>query len=661
MADAPAVNQASDPDAGAAPSQGVRGLSSLSLHESARALAEYWRIFSGVLAGVLLPCLLYCVLAPRQYEAKARVALRILPISALNLDAPEAARPASFAAGEAQLETLANVLRSDQLAWRVILAKKLYEDPGFVHGFSARFPRFRPEAPSPAAQAYLLERFQRDLSIRSVPRTVLLELRFQSRDPGLSSEVLNALVRAFQDQESETRILATAEATGWLNDQLLELKAKADLQEKQLADFQKQHGLLITPAALNGQPGTGQHVTALLQVDELGREMVTASSERILREAEYRAASQGDPELVLASSPQLLNDNTGLSLAVIRQIHQRRSELEQERAQLSAEHGPNFPRTVEIRQLLDDLDRQQHAEDAALRERFKSAFQTASHREQMVRRSLAEVTGEGQDMSAQAEQYEVMRREAFASRELYVRMLSKIEEAGLAAGVRAPDLWVIDPAHPPARPSAPNVPLYIAIALFAGLWIAAGAVYLMRLLRQARARELVAVLLLASVAVALHAQAPTPSTSGLPAGVVKIPPARDTKNFPNPKEAPPVWNAPGETAAEGAVSQAPRAGPIVDGDLLDIAEYHTPEFHSSVRVSEAGTVMLPMIGAVKVAGMDESAAAGAIADALLTKGMLLHPEVTVLVTVYVGRDVTVLEKSPAPAFILMPLTTVCSI
>ncbi|UWZ82889.1 polysaccharide biosynthesis/export family protein [Occallatibacter riparius] len=614
-----------------------------------RRLLDHWRLFSSVLGSLLLLCLLYCLFAPKQYEAKTRLALRIGPVSALNLDTADTPHPNSLAAGEIQLETLANVLRSDELAWRVILEKKLYESPGFVGVLPPRFSPFHADSPSPDARAWLLERFQNALHVRTVPRTMLFELRFQSRDPNLSAGVLNALVRAYQSEETETRILATTQATGWLNTQLQDLKAKADRDEQRLADFQNQHGLLIAPDTPGNSQSGGRHVTALLEVDELGRDLVAATSERILREAEYRAAMQGDPELVLASDPRLQNDNGGLSVSALRQIRQRRGDLEQERAQLSAEHGPNFPRVVEIRQQLDDLDRQQQAEDAKLRDRFRSAFQTASDREQLVRSNLAQRTGEGQQVVAAAAQYEGMRREAEASRELYVRMLGKVEEAGLAAGVHVPELWVIDPAHPPAKPSAPDLPLYMAITFFAGLWIATGAVYLVRIVQSSRMRYLLAALLLASVALTLSAQAPTPSTSGLPTGVVKIPAAKDTKNYPNPKEAPPVWTGTDSASTSPAAgSLAPLAGPIVPGEQLEITEYHTPEFHSSVRVAADGTVMLPMIGEIHLAGLDESEAARVIADTLIGKGMLLHPQVTVQTTAYVGQDVTILGEVGRP-------------
>jgi polysaccharide export outer membrane protein len=149
----------------------------------------------------------------------------------------------------------------------------------------------------------------------------------------------------------------------------------------------------------------------------------------------------------------------------------------------------------------------------------------------------------------------------------------------------------------------------------------------------------------------LHAQAPSPNTSGLPSGVVNIPQTQENRSLPNPKEAPTIWNnagAAGVPPLAVAQSSSTMPAPIASGDFLDIGEYHTPEFHSTVRVSAGGTVMLPMIGEININGMDEQAAAHAIEAALLAKGMLLHPLVSVLVTSYVGQDVSVLGEVTHP-------------
>ena len=267
---------------------------------STRTLRELWevlvrrrRLVGSVVGGLLLACLLYCLIAPNQYEASARVALRTSPASALSLEAPEPFVSASILSAPVQQETLANVFRSDQLAWKVITGLKLYQAPGFMGRFASKFPDFRADAPAADAQAWLLERFQRRLRVQTLPRTLLIQIRFRCRDAALSASVVNApdsrLWRAGDRVRGcrPRRRLAT-----WLESQLKESKARVDQDQQRLAAFQREHGLLTTPETLaNGQPGETQHTSAVLEIDELGRQLVAASTDRILREAQYRAAS----------------------------------------------------------------------------------------------------------------------------------------------------------------------------------------------------------------------------------------------------------------------------------------------------------------------------------------------------------------------------------
>ncbi len=605
---------------------------------------------------LLAACVLYCLIAPNQYEAAGRVELRAAPVSSLSLDGAEVQIPTSILSAPIALETLASVLRSDRLAWRVIVALRLSSAPGFCGNFASRFPAFDLSKPTPAAQSWLLDRFSRRLHVESVPRTMLVEIRFRSHDAALSAAVVNTLITAYNEQETESQIQATAQASGWLSAQLASLKARVDRDQQRLAEFESQHGIVSTPEIMpNGEPGETEHSSTLLEIDELSRQLVAATTDRILAEAEYRAASQGDPETVIASDPHLQADNANFATALLEQIHARRSDLEQEQAQLSAEHGPGFPRVVEIGRQLQDLDRQKSAEDAKLVERFRSNWQTALDREQLVRNSLAQATDEGMKLNEAATEYAVMRQEANASHDLYLRVQDKAEEAGLAAGVRSSNISVVDYARQPVKPVAPDLPLYLAITFFVGLWIALGSAFLRESLGSAIVPALLVLIVLLGACEPLQAQAPKPNTSGLPSGVASFPQTQETRSLPNPKDAPAIWNdassaqpATGALAPANAQMSAPMPALIGPGDFLDIAEYHTPEFHSTVRVSTAGTVALPLVGELKLAGMDEQAAARAIEAALLSKGMLLHPVVSVLVTSYAGQDVSVLGEVTHP-------------
>ena len=612
------------------------------------------RFFIAAIEGALLfACFLYWLVAPNQYEASARVELRTGSASSLNLEPSEPLAAASILSAPMALETLAGVLRSDQIAWRVITSLKLYQEPGFRGDFAGRFPNFRADSPGPDSQAWLLDRFARRLTVQTVPRTLLVEVRFRCRDAALSASVVNTLLRDYSQQETDSDMQATAQASGWLSGQLVDLKSRVDRDQNRLATFETRHGIVSSPQILdNNQSGETQHSAALVEIDELSRQLVVATSERILTEAEYRAASHGDPEMVIAADPRLQSGNNSFVLSTLQQVRARRSDLELEQAQLSAEHGPSFPRVVEVTRQLQDLDRQKRAEDARLVERFRSNWQTARVREDGIRKSLQQVTADGMRQNQASVEYAVMRQEANASHDLYLRVQDKAEEAGLAAGVRASNVSVIDPARQPVKPVSPNLPLDLAITLFVGLWLTVGAAFLREALARPAARPVMAVLALFVFCLSSNAQAPTPSTSGLPTGVASFPQTEETHSHPNPKDAPEVWpSVPSNgSATPPAIAQSapPMPAPIAAGDFLEISEYHTPEFHSAVRVSPAGTVTLPMLGNVPVSGKDEQSAADAIDDALRARGMLLHPFVTVIVTAYAGRDVSVLGEVNHP-------------
>ena len=611
----------------------------------------------GIESGLLLLCLLYCLIAPNQYEASAKVALRTAPASVLNLDAASPLAAASILSAPLEQETVANYLRSDELAWRVIQDLKLYQAAAFNGRFARLFPTYKPREQQPDAEAYLLLRFHKRLLVEALPRSLVLQIRFRSRDAALSAAVVNDLIRLYGEQDSDARVQATQRQSAWLNGQLKELKTRVDQDQQRLAEFESTHELLSDPETqANGQPGQMDHNATLLEIDELGRDLVTATTDRILREAEYRSAREGDPELVIAADPKLQAEYGNFATALLEQIRTRHSELELEQSQLSTEHGPNFPRVVEIRKQLEDLDAQKNAEDAKLVQRFRSAYQTATDREQMVKTSLEERTREGMKLNEAATEYAVMRQEANSSHDLYMRVEAKMQEAGLAAGVQSSNLAVVDSARQPVKPVAPDPLVYLAITFFAGLWLAVGGALMMESLHSSRARATAAMLLVALAATMAHAQAPTPALDGIPTGVARLPFTEDTKTAPNPKESPTVWNGAvqtpagqmGTAAAQAPQAATPMAGPIGPGDFVEVWETHTPEFHSAVRVSAAGTVTLPMVNEVVVLGMDEQAAAHAIEKVLLAQGMLLHPQVTMLVTQYAGQDVSVLGEVARP-------------
>jgi polysaccharide export outer membrane protein len=589
-------------DRGTSPGRGARQDSYLSLRETWFAVRRNLRLFLSITGALLGACLLYCLIAPNEYEATARVALRGTAVSVLSLDRSESAS-GSFASGQVQLETLANVFRSDQLGWDVITRLTLYKAPGFMGSFSRKFPNFNAAQPGPDAKAWLLDKFQRDLTVQTIPRTLVMQIRFRSQDAALSAAIVNALIAAYLQQDADARIAATKDASLWLGGQLADLKLRTEADARKLAEFQKHHGILDAETLGSDRTTDVEHTAQMGEVDAFSRELVSATTDRIVREAEYRAAASGDPELVLASDPKLQATGSFAS-ALLQQLHTRRSDLEQEQAQL-------------------------------------------------VRTSLIAATGAGLKVNEAALKYAVMKQEANANHDVYLRVSQQVEEASLAAGSHVSELSVVDYARQPIKPVSPDLPVYMAITLFVSLWLAIAGVLMRESIYSKRARATILLVMVAVTGGVTRAQAPTPSTSGLPTGVARFPQSVETKSKPNAKDAPTVWELPQGANIAGVPPDAAAAGalmsaPIGPGDLLEVSEAHTPEMRASVRVSGTGTVLLTLAGEVHIDGLDETAAAHAIDAALIERGMLLHPQSTVLVRAYAGQDVTILGEVARP-------------
>jgi polysaccharide export outer membrane protein len=615
------------------------------------------------IAGLLSLCLLYCLIAPNQYEASAKVALRMQPATSLSVDATETLAPASILSTPLQLETMANVLRSEQLAWRVITGMRLYESAAFSRNFAQRFPGFDPQKPSPETQSYLLDAFAKRLHVHTLPRTLLIEIRFRSKDPVQAAAVVNTLVRGYEAQESESRLESTEAASTWLDGQLRSLTARLEVKEKALAEFERKHGFMTTQQTMpGGQPTETLQDSTVDAVAEAERQWVAASGDRILRESIYREAQLGNPEQVLAANPELEAEMGPGGATLAQKLRAQWSEVDVEMAQLKAEHGPNFPRVVELARAEADLNLQIAAEDANLLQAFERTYKASADREALLRKQLDARTADGLAQNDATIQYAVMHEEVLSGRELCSRLRQRIEEASFSAGIHASSITIVDRARAPFKPVAPDLPLYLAITLFAGVWIALGGALALDAFwpnagvggkRPGRLKGMAIVLALMAAS-ASFGQAPTPNTQGLPSGVVKIPDDVPVGPRPNAKDAPQVWNGSQPNLTQGLPEQNARsmgiamALPIGAGDFLEVSEFHLPEFRSQVRVAADGTVGLPLIGRVKVVGLVEPQAARAIEKALLDQGMLLHPQVSVMVTGAAGQDVSVMGEVTRP-------------
>ena len=103
-----------------------------------------------------------------------------------------------------------------------------------------------------------------------------------------------------------------------------------------------------------------------------------------------------------------------------------------------------------------------------------------------------------------------------------------------------------------------------------------------------------------------------------------------------------------ETKPQQPQPQPPKDMLIGSGDLLEVSVYGAPDYKYEVRVGSNGSISLPMVGAIQVAGMPTVSAELAIGKQLNDKGIFNQPQVSVLEKEYATQGISILGEVQKP-------------
>lgn len=108
-------------------------------------------------------------------------------------------------------------------------------------------------------------------------------------------------------------------------------------------------------------------------------------------------------------------------------------------------------------------------------------------------------------------------------------------------------------------------------------------------------------------------------------------------------------------AADAVVKADPDLYRIGPGDTVRITVYQSPDLSMETRVTEAGVISYPLIGALRLGGLTVNEAETALASALKKGDFIKNPQVSVMVTQVRANQVNVLGQVGKPGRIPLDL------
>ncbi len=423
------------------------------------------------------------------YRAAARVQIdpesaNILPYQAVNESVER------YLSSEIYLQTELEILQSRALARRVVDRLNLANDPRFIvpvreglvtsqlGWFKRTLSNLRPggsddhTAGSMAGESVTgveenraaLDTFRDRLEVEQVPNSRLVEIRWVSPDPTLAAAVSDTLAEEFIEQNLQTKFEANTRATEFLKKQLQDMKGKVEKSEQELVKYARENNIVSI--------GPDRGSIVLQTLEDLNRQMTTVEGDLIGKTADYQAVRDATPE----NFPQSLRTpSTSL-------LEERLFGLQQNLASLSAQFGNEWPAVIQVRQQIQEVEKQLQREKKETINRVQSEYRVAVNRQQMLKSALNRQKAEANQLNQDSIQYNILQREVDTNRQLYEGLLQRLKETGISAGMRSSNIHVVDHAEVPAAPYSPQRAADLALGFGVGLFLAIGLAFLMEYL-----------------------------------------------------------------------------------------------------------------------------------------------------------------------------------
>jgi len=411
-----------------------------------------WVIVASVVVTVTIAALVSLRTKP-QYDAVARIALGREDNGNLGFKDAQGGNDGIDYDYTVAMDTQSKILQSDRIALEVIKNLRLDQNPMFAGSLALPPPKTDSISVQPVdrgREAALLGSFHGAMQVKSVRNTRILEIAFRSLDPALAAAIANNIVTTYIEDNYRTHYESTMQASDWLAKQISDLQQRVETSQEKLVRYQRENGML----------GIDEKQNIITQkLDDLNKSFTEAQADRITKQAAYETAKAGKLDQVPESAGLLRSS-----------LRQQEATLRTQYAQLTTTFGPNYPKTLELKNQIDQIERSIEAEDQRLLKALESSFSVAQAREAMLGRALEQQKLEANQLNEKAIEYSILRRDLDANRTLYEGLLQKLKEAGVAAGLRSTNLRIVDNARAPTFPVVPNTTRNLEMSLLGGLF-----------------------------------------------------------------------------------------------------------------------------------------------------------------------------------------------
>lgn len=312
------------------------------------------------------------------------------------------------------------------------------------------------------------ERIAANIIVKPVKDSKMVDIGYLSESAELARLVANTVAKAYIEATLEMKMSSSQYTMSWMTRKASEEKAKLDGSERALQAYMQENDIVTLEDRLTIIPEKLSELSTNLTRAETKRKEAETLHEKVRSLPRNLKGAESLP--VIASDP------------IVRSIREQILKAEQEVSELSKTYGRKHPQMIKVEGDLKVLGEKLRQEFLRVIVSVKNEYELAMSNENNLRKLLADTKKEALNLSEKFIQYGILKREVETNRQVYDSLITKMKEQSLTEEMQTVNVWIVEEAETPERPSKPrkalNILLGIMVGLFGGVGVAFFADYL---------------------------------------------------------------------------------------------------------------------------------------------------------------------------------------
>jgi polysaccharide biosynthesis transport protein len=350
---------------------------------------------------------------------------------------------------EQYINTQIKIMQSRTLCQQVVQALRLDRNSSFLA--------------YAGSQGDLAGALQACLSVEPERSTTIIDIHADHPDPKLAADLANGVAQQYIKQNLEKKMLASTDAVRMLREEADEYKIKVEKSEQALSQYRQR-----TQSSEEYQNGVVD------KLKDLNNSVTQAQKARLDAEAEWNGVkSLLDAGRSASEIPAIMNNPKVSELR--KELNDKEITLAVYRERYREQHPSMVAIQTELNEITGKLTNA--CNDAV--DALQAGYMMAKAKEESLQKALHDQEQEAMVMDSKQPDYNMLKRNAEADRQLYDSILTRMKETGVADKLQSNNIRLIDPVQVPGAPFKPQKGRSLALGVVLGLCAAFAASYML--------------------------------------------------------------------------------------------------------------------------------------------------------------------------------------